>query len=148
MRELVVLFAQNLHAGVHVGAGGVDGRICILARTFCFQRNGVIVFRYQRIFIANGLEKYINAMGGLDVPEDLAVLEPSMCKNAIYSAEDVGELPHALEGIARIASKLKPGGKMFGTGENICCPVESVVDIVDGAARLGRFMNSTQVLPF
>lgn len=102
-----VFFAKDLHGGGGVGAGWVDGCVNVFTWSFCFGRNGVVVFGDEGVFVANGLEENVDAICGFDVPEYFAVLEPSMCEDSVYSTEDVGQLAHGLECVARISAKLE-----------------------------------------
>ena len=82
-----------------------------------------------------------------DVPEDFTVLEPGMGEDAVDATEDVGQLAHALEDIAAFSAELESGWEVFGGCQDVGRPVEGVVDIVDCAARFGRFVHGAEILP-
>ena len=93
---LISVFAEDGHATWDVGVVGicVDGSLCFFSWSFCFRRDGVIVFWYELVLIAYCLEEDVDAVCRLYMPEDFPMLEPSMCKDAIDSTEDIRELSH------------------------------------------------------
>ena len=82
-----------------------------------------------------------------DVPEDITMLEPGVGEDAVHATEDVGQLAHALEDVAAFSPQLESGWEVFGGCQDVGRPVESVVDIVDSAARFGRFVHGAEILP-
>lgn len=144
---LLVVFAEDVHIGVHIGIGNMHGGFCIVRNAFCLRWDSVVVFRNELVFVTNGLEEHVDAMCGFDVPEDLAMLEPGVGEDAVDATEDVGELAHALEDIAAFSAELESGREVFAGCEDVGCPVEGVVDVVDCTAGFGRFVHGAEILP-
>lgn len=111
--------------------------------------NGVIILRDEAEHVADGLEQDIQPIVALHLPEDIAVLEPSVCENTIQPTEDVGEVSHAgLRTAASLGTQRQPTRKVFRGGEGVGGPVKSMAAVVDGTAGLGRVMHGAKVLPF
>ncbi len=77
------------------------------------------------------------------------MLKPCVCKDTIYSSEDIGEMPHALlRPSCGFTSKRQTAGEILLRSKDIGGPVQSMAAVIDGAARLGWIMHCAEVLPF
>lgn len=75
------------------------------------------------------------------------MLEPGVSKYAVYSPEDVCQLPHALNRASSFATQRQPRREMLGTCQHIGRPVERVIAVINRAAGFGGLMHSTEILP-
>lgn len=111
-------------------------------------RDCVVVLGNQIINVANRFVPDVQACLGLHLPEHVAVLEPGVCKDAVYTTKYCDQLPHLLVRVVAFRSQREPTGEVFRRCESVGCPVQRVTAVIYSAARLWWRVYSAQILPF
>ena len=110
--------------------------------------DGVIVLRDQRVDVTNRLEQYVSPFGAFNGPEDATVLEPRVGEDSVDATKHVGEMAHGgLRTSRGFGTQSQTGGEVFWRAQDVGCPVQRVVAIVNCTAALGRVVDRTEVLP-